>query len=298
MTAPRVRKAVIPAAGLGTRFLPATKAVPKEMLPVVDKPTLQYVVEEAVSAGIEDILIIIGRGKTTIEDHFDRSFELEATLDASGKTAELEAMRAIAELADIHYVRQGTPRGLGHAIGTARGHVGNEPFAVLLGDDMMHASSGHLANMLEMHERLQSSVIAVRKVPQNQISLYGCIAPGDSDGGDVTITGIVEKPSVDDAPSDMAVMGRYVFTPEIFDAIENTPPGRGGEIQITDSIGLILQSQPVYAYVFETGRYDVGNKIDFLRATVELALERDELADEFRSVLYEIVDRERETHRN
>jgi UTP--glucose-1-phosphate uridylyltransferase len=296
MTSPRVRKAVIPAAGLGTRFLPATKAVPKEMLPVVDKPTLQYVVEEAVSAGIEDILIIVGRGKTTIEDHFDRSFELEATLEASGKTAELEAMRAIAELADIHYVRQGTPKGLGHAIGTARGHVGNEPFAVLLGDDMMHANAGHLANMLEMYERLQSSVIAVRKVPPNQISLYGCIAPGSDDGPDVTISGIVEKPSVDEAPSDMAVMGRYVFTPEIFDAIASTGPGRGGEIQITDAIGVLLGKQPVYAYVFESGRYDVGNKIDFLRATVELALERDDLADEFRAVLYDIVDRQRETH--
>ena len=294
MSSQRVRKAVIPAAGLGTRFLPATKAVPKEMLPVVDKPTLQYVVEEAVSAGIDDILIIVGRGKTTIQDHFDRSFELEHTLEAGGKFAELEAMRAIADLADIHYVRQGTPRGLGHAVGTARGHVGNEPFAVLLGDDMMHERSGHLSNMLDMHERLQGSVIAVRKVPVHEVSLYGCIAPGDTVDGDITISGIVEKPPADEAPSDMAVMGRYVFTPEIFDAIDNTAPGRGNEIQLTDAIALLIGKQPVYAYAFEHGRFDVGNKLDYLRATVELALERPELADDFRQVLYAIVDRERE----
>lgn len=289
----RVRKAVIPAAGLGTRFLPATKAVPKEMLPVVDKPTLQYVVEEAVSAGIDDILIIVGRGKSTIQDHFDRSFELEHTLEAGGKTEELEQMRAIANLADIHYVRQGTPRGLGHAVGTARGHVGNEPFAVLLGDDMMHERSGHLANMLDMHERLQGSVIAVRKVPSHEVSLYGCIAPGEPEGDDITIRGMVEKPAPEDAPSDMAVMGRYVFTPEIFDAIDNTPPGRGNEIQLTDAISLLTDKQSVYAYVFETGRFDVGNKLDYLRATVELALERPELGEDFRKILFEIADRER-----
>ena len=290
----RVRKAVIPAAGLGTRFLPATKAVPKEMLPVVDKPTLQYVVEEAVSAGIEDILIIIGRNKNAIEDHFDRSFELEANLESGGKLAELEDVRKITDLADIHYVRQGTPRGLGHAVGVARGHVGNEPFAVLLGDDMMHAKSGHLGNMLDMHERLQSSVIAVRRVPENEISLYGCIKPGDPDGDDITIAGMVEKPPASEAPSDMAVMGRYVFTPEIFDAIAQTAPGRGGEIQLTDAIDILLGTQKVYAYAFETGRYDVGNKVDYLRATVELALERPDLADEFRAILFDIVDRERE----
>jgi UTP--glucose-1-phosphate uridylyltransferase len=294
VTSKRVRKAVIPAAGLGTRFLPATKAVPKEMLPVVDKPTLQYVVEEAVNAGIEDILIIVGRGKTTIQDHFDRSFELEHTLEVGGKTAELEQMRAIADLADIHYVRQGTPRGLGHAVGTARGHVGNEPFAVLLGDDMMHERSGHLKNMLDMYERLQGSVIAVRKVPTHEVSLYGCIAPGDTVEGDITISGIVEKPAADEAPSDMAVMGRYVFTPEIFDAIDNTEPGRGNEIQLTDAIALLIDKQPVFAYAFTEGRFDVGNKLDYLRATVELALERPELADDFRRVLYDIVDRERQ----
>ncbi len=294
MTSKRIRKAVIPAAGLGTRFLPATKAVPKEMLPVVDKPTLQYVVEEAVAAGINDILIIVGRGKSTIQDHFDHSFELEHSLEANGKFAELEQMRSISQLADIHYVRQGTPRGLGHAVGTARGHVGNEPFAVLLGDDMMHERAGHLSNMLDMHERLQGSVIAVRKVPEHEISLYGCIAPGDTVEGDITISGIVEKPPLNEAPSDMAVMGRYVFSPEIFDAIDNTPPGRGNEIQLTDAIALLIQTQPVYAYVFEHGRFDVGNKLDYLRATVEFALERPELADDFRRVLYDIVDRERQ----
>lgn len=294
MTSRRVRKAVIPAAGLGTRFLPATKAVPKEMLPVVDKPTLQYVVEEAVSAGIDDILIIIGRNKSAIEDHFDRSFELEATLEAGGKWEELEQMRAIADLAEIHYVRQGTPRGLGHAVGAARGHVGDEPFAVLLGDDMMHASSGHLANMLDMHERLGGSVVAVRKVPAHEVSLYGCIAPGDTVDGDITISGIVEKPPADEAPSDMAVMGRYVFTPEIFDCIATTAPGRGNEIQLTDAIASLIDKQSVYAYAFETGRFDVGNKLDYLRATVELALERPELAEDFRAILFDIVDRERQ----
>lgn len=294
MSSQRVRKAVIPAAGLGTRFLPATKAVPKEMLPVVDKPTLQYVVEEAVAAGIDDILIIVGRNKTTIEDHFDVSFELEKTLEEGGKTAELEQMRAISQLANIHFVRQGTPRGLGHAVGVARGHVGNEPFAVLLGDDMMHERAGHLNNMLDMHERLQGSVIAVRQVPPNEISLYGCITPGEPVGDDITITGMVEKPKPEEAPSNLAVMGRYVFTPEIFDAIENTAPGRGNEIQLTDAISLLAEKQSVFAYAFEEGRYDVGNKLDYLRATVELALERPELADDFRTILYAIVDRERE----
>jgi UTP--glucose-1-phosphate uridylyltransferase len=293
MTSGRVRKAVIPAAGLGTRFLPATKAVPKEMLPVVDKPTLQYIVEEAVSAGIEDILIVTGRNKTPIEDHFDRSFELEASLEASGKFQELESVRAIAALANVHYVRQGVPLGLGHAVGAARAHVGNEPFAVLLGDDMMHASSGHLTTMLDMYDRLGASVIAVQRMDPQDVSLYGCIAPGETDGDDITIVGIVEKPPVDEAPSNLAVMGRYVFTPEIFDAIADTPPGRGGEIQLTDAIGLLLGKQPVYAYAFDTGRYDVGNKIDYLRATVELALERPDLADEFRSILFDIVDKER-----
>jgi len=296
MTSPRVRKAVIPAAGHGTRFLPATKAQPKEMLPVVDKPVIQYVVEEAVAAGIRDILVITGRGKRSIEDHFDHSFELEHYLEQAGKLEDLKAMEAIADMADIHYVRQRKPLGLGHAVSVAREHVGDEPFAVMLGDDMMTTGSNVLADMMDMHERLQQSVVAVKEVPHNEISLYGCVAPQGNADGDITITGIVEKPDPADAPSNLAVMGRYVFTPDIFDAIERTVPGRGGEIQLTDAIALLLEKQPVYAHTFDKGRYDIGNKVDFLRATVELALERPDLVDEFRSVLYEIVDRERETH--
>jgi UTP--glucose-1-phosphate uridylyltransferase len=293
----RVRKAVIPAAGLGTRFLPATKACPKEMLPVVDKPVIQYVVEEAVAAGIRDILVITGRGKRTLEDHFDRSFELEHYLEAGGKHDDLAAMRAIADMADIHYVRQGTPRGLGHAVLTAREHVGDEPFAVLLGDDMMHAESTVLADMIDINERLQSSVIAVQEMPLDEVSRYGCIAHEPAEDGVTSVTAIVEKPEPKDAPSNMAVMGRYVFTPEIFDAIERTGPGRGGEIQLTDAIGLLLDKQPVYAFRFDKGRFDIGNKLDYLRATVELALERPDLADEFRAVLYDIVDADRQKRR-
>ena len=293
MTSPRrVRKAVITAAGLGTRFLPASKAVPKAMLPVVDKPAIQYIVEEAVASGIDDIVIVIGRGKHAIEDHFDHSVELEHSLEASGKTALLEQVRAIADLADIHYVRQGNPRGLGHAVGVARNHIGDEPFALFLEDDL-YPDHKHLQTMLAMHERLQSSVVAVKKVSPAEVSLYGCIEVGETDGADVTIRAIVEKPSPEDAPSDLCVMGRYVFTPEIFDALDNTPPGRGDEIQLTDAITLLGDKQPVYAYTFESGRFDVGNKVDYLRATVELALERPDLADEFRPILFDIVDRER-----
>lgn len=298
MTSPRrVRKAVIPAAGLGTRFLPATKTVPKEMLPVVDKPAIQYVVEEAVNAGIRDILVITGRGKRPLEDHFDRSFELEYFLEESGRHELLESMRAIADMADIHYVRQGAPKGLGHAVLMAREHVGDEPFAVLLGDDLMHASSTVLVDMIDQQERTQSSIVAVKEVPPHEISLYGCISPSTvNDGGLIGIDGIVEKPAAEDAPSNFAVMGRYVFTPEIFDAIERTSPGRGGEIQLTDAISLLLEKQAVYGLPFTEGRFDVGNKIDYLRATVELALERPDLADEFRQILYDIVDAERQKH--
>ena len=292
-TTQRVRKAVIPAAGLGTRFLPATKASPKEMLPVVDKPAIQYVVEEAVDAGIRDVLIITGRGKHALADHFDRSFELEHFLEERGKTDDLEAMRAIADMADIHYTRQGSPLGLGHAVSMAREHVGDEPFAVLLGDDIMHASSTVLTEMMNLHERLDASVIAVKQVPQDEVSLYGCIRPEPSDDGLTRISAIIEKPEPADAPSDLAVMGRYVFTSDIFEALERTEPGRGGEIQLTDAIGLLLEKEPVYAFPFAKGRFDTGNKLDYLRATVELALERPDLGDDFRKILFEIVDRER-----
>jgi UTP--glucose-1-phosphate uridylyltransferase len=263
------------------------------MLPVVDKPAIQYVVEEAVAAGIQDILIIIGRGKTTLVDHFDRSFELEYFLEQGGRDQLLAQMRAIAEMADIHYVRQGSPLGLGHAVLMAREHVGDEPFAVMLGDDLMHERSTVLVDMIDQHEATQHSVIAVKEVPDEEISLYGCVRPQDRGDGLIGITEIVEKPAAADAPSNLAVMGRYVFSPDIFDAIDRTAPGRGGEIQLTDAIGLLLEKQPVYALPFTQGRFDVGNKIDYLRATVELALERPDLADDFRKVLFDIVDAER-----
>jgi UTP--glucose-1-phosphate uridylyltransferase len=288
-----VRKAVIPAAGLGTRFLPATKAQPKEMLPLVDKPAIQYVVEEAVRAGIRDILIITGRGKRSIEDHFDRTFELELTLEAAGKHEALKQVREIAEMADIHYVRQGEAKGLGHAVSVARQHVGGEPFAVLLGDDVMDDRSHVLEDMLAVHERYGRSVIALKEVSRAEISFYGSVRASSAEDDLVLVTEIVEKPKAEEAPSNLAVMGRYVFTPEIFDALEVVQPGKGGEIQLTDAIGILLREQTVYGYTFEAGRYDIGKKLDYLRATVELALEREDLGPEFRAFLAELVQRKK-----
>lgn len=293
MTERTVRKAVIPAAGLGTRFLPATKAQPKEMLPLVDKPTIQYVVEEAVRAGIRDILIITGRGKRSIEDHFDRTFELELSLEKAGKHEELKQMQEIAEMADIHYVRQGEPKGLGHAISVARQHVGDEPFAVLLGDDVMDERSRVLEDMLGAYGRYGRSVIALKEVSREDIRLYGCACAAAGEDDLVRVTEIVEKPKPEDAPSNLAVMGRYVFTPQIFDALERTQPGKGNEIQLTDAIGILLTEQTVYGYTFEEGRFDIGKKIDFLRATVEIALEREDLGPEFRAFLAELVQRKK-----
>ncbi|MGH9000808.1 MAG: UTP--glucose-1-phosphate uridylyltransferase GalU [Acidimicrobiia bacterium] len=287
----RVRKAVIPAAGLGTRFLPATKSQPKEMLPVIDKPTIQYVVEEAVRAGITDILVITGRGKRAIEDHFDRNFELEFYLEEGKKDDLLGEVQSISEMADIHYIRQRDPLGLGHAISVSRQHVGSEPFAVLLGDDIMADESRLLRSMLGVYERYGRSVVAVQEVPKTDISAYGCIVPEDVEENLVRIRSIVEKPKVEEAPSNLAVIGRYVFTPEIFDALDRITPGAGGELQLTDAIGLLLDSQTVFGYSFEQGRYDIGKKIDFLRATVELALDRPDLGDEFRSFLADLVQR-------
>jgi UTP--glucose-1-phosphate uridylyltransferase len=280
-----VRKAVIPAAGLGTRFLPATKAQPKEMLPVVDKPAIQYVVEEAVRAGIDDILIITGRGKRTLEDHFDRSLELEAELQAKGKDEELEEVLRLADLADIHYVRQGEPLGLGHAVSVARKHVGQDPFVVLLGDDIMDDQSTVLEEMIEVHERTGSSVISCKEFPPEQISLYGCVAYEPAGDRLLRVQSIVEKPSAAEAPSSYAVLGRYVFTPGIFGALDQVKPGSGGEIQLTDAIGILLATEEVLGYTFVHGRYDVGNKLDYLRATVELALARPDLGPDFRAWL-------------
>ncbi|MFZ6005103.1 MAG: UTP--glucose-1-phosphate uridylyltransferase GalU [Actinomycetota bacterium] len=280
-----VRKAVIPAAGLGTRFLPATKAQPKEMIPVVDKPAIQYVVEEAARSGIDDILIITGRGKRSLEDHFDRSVELEADLRAKGKQEELDQMIRLADLADIHYVRQGEPLGLGHAVSVARKHVGNDPFVVLLGDDIMDDESTVLQEMIEVHERTGSSVISCKEFPPDQISAYGCVAYEPAGERLLRVKSIVEKPEVGQAPSSWAVLGRYVFTPGIFDAIDQVKPGKGGEIQLTDAIGVLLETEEVLGYTFVHGRYDVGNKLDYLRATVELALARPDLGPEFKAWL-------------
>jgi UTP--glucose-1-phosphate uridylyltransferase len=287
-----VRKAVIPAAGLGTRFLPATKAQPKEMLPVVDKPAIQYVVEEAVRAGIDDILIITGRGKRSLEDHFDRSIELEVALEASGKHEQLSEMRGLSDLADIHYVRQGEALGLGHAVSVTRKHVGDEPFIVMLGDDIMDDRSTVLEDMIDVYGRTGSSVVAFKSFPPEEISAYGCAASEPTDQENlVRLRGIVEKPTAEDAPSDLAVMGRYLFTSDIFDAIDRTKPGVGGEIQLTDAIAILLAEQPVYGWVFDEGRFDIGKKLDYLRATVELALDRDDLGPEFAAFLGDVVRR-------
>ena len=285
-----MRKAVIPAAGLGTRFLPATKAQPKEMLPVVDTPAIQYVVEEAVAVGIRDILIITGRGKRSLEDHFDRTFELEYYLERSGKTDELKQVQALADMADIHFVRQGEPLGLGHAVSVARQHVGDEPFVVLLGDDIM-LDSTVLEAMLREYGQYGRSVIALKEFPREEISSYGCVRPERVDDELVRILDIVEKPRPEDAPSNLAVMGRYVFTPEIFDMIDQVEPGKGGEIQLTDAIGRLIHHQTVYGFVFEEGRYDIGKKLDYLRATVEIAIDRDDLGPDFRAFLVDLVQR-------
>lgn len=284
-----VRKAVIPAAGLGTRFLPATKAQPKEMLPLVDKPAIQYVVEEALSVGIRDILIITGRGKRSLEDHFDRSFELEYRLKESGRLEDLDRVRHIAEMADIHYVRQGEPKGLGHAVSVARDHVGDEPFAVLLGDDIMDQRSPVLSNMIRAHERHGRSVIALKEVTAEEISSYGCARAEPVEPSLVRVKELVEKPSATEAPSNLAVIGRYVFTPEIFDVLDHVKPGKGGEIQLTDAIAKLMENQAVYGHVFSEGRYDTGNKLDWLKATVELALRREDLAEPFLAFLRSVV---------
>lgn len=291
MTSTRVTKAVIPAAGLGTRFLPATKAQPKEMLPVVDKPAIQYVVEEAVRAGIDDILIITGRNKRSLEDHFDRNFELEHYLDERGKERELDEIRALAEIADIHYVRQGEPLGLGHAVSVARKHVGENPFVVLLGDDIMDRRLTVLEEMIDTYAEYGRSVVALKEVAPEEISAYGCVKPEPVHDRLVKVLDMVEKPQPAEAPSNLAVMGRYVFTPEIFEALERVAPGVGGEIQLTDAIALLLAEQAVYGYTFAEGRYDIGRKLDYLRATVEIAIDRDDLGPEFRTFLADLVQR-------
>lgn len=288
----KVRKAVIPAAGLGTRFLPATKATPKEMLPIVDKPTIQYIVEEALASGIEEILIITGRSKRAIEDHFDRSIELELNLEASGKTAELEMVKEISGIR-IHYTRQKEPRGLGHAILCAKQFVGNEPFAVLLGDDVVDAQVPALKQLINVYDKTGASVLGVQEVPLEKVSSYGIVTSQPTDEPrNFTVSDMVEKPAVEDAPSRLAVLGRYVITPEVFDILEQTPPGRGNEIQLTDALKVLAKEQAMYAYNFEGRRYDVGDKQGFLEATVEMALKRPDLRDKFLAYLKDIVAKE------
>ena len=289
----KVKKAVIPAAGLGTRFLPATKAQPKEMLPLVDKPAIQYVVEEAVRAGITDILIVTGRGKRTLEDHFDRSLELEHSLESAGKHDDLKQVRAISEMASIHYIRQPSPTGLGAAVAHGEHHVGGDPFAVLLGDDVVAAEDPLLERMIGVYERYGRSVIAVQEVRREEIHLYGAVQPEWVEDDLARVVDIVEKPSPEETPSNLAAIGRYVLTPEIFDAIRGTPPGAGGEIQLTDALASLAREQAVYAYRFEGTRYDIGKKLDYLRAMVELAVSRDGLGPEFRTFLADLVQRKK-----
>jgi len=259
------------------------------MLPIVDKPAIQYVVEEAVRAGIDDILIITGRGKRTLEDHFDRNFELEYYLEQRGKTEELHEIQALAEMADIHYVRQGEPLGLGHAVSVARKHVGDNPFVVLLGDDLMDRRSNVLQGMIDTYDQYGRSVVALAEFPIEQISSYGCVKPEAVTDTLVRILDIVEKPQPSEAPSNLAVMGRYVFTPEIFGALEKVRPGVGGEIQLTDAIAILLAEQTVYGYTFTGGRYDIGKKIDYLKATVELGIDHPEVGPEFEAFLRAFV---------
>ncbi|MEU6980475.1 MULTISPECIES: UTP--glucose-1-phosphate uridylyltransferase GalU [unclassified Streptomyces] len=288
--APQVRKAVIPAAGLGTRFLPATKATPKEMLPVVDKPAIQYVVEEAVSAGLSDVLMITGRNKRPLEDHFDRNYELEEALTRKGDEERLARVQESSELATMHYVRQGDPRGLGHAVLCAQPHVGDEPFAVLLGDDLIDPRDPLLARMLEVLAAGGGSVVALMEVDPAQIHLYGCAAVEPTGDADVVrITGLVEKPDAADAPSNYAIIGRYVLDPAVFGVLGETEPGRGGEIQLTDALQKMAADEklggPVHGVVFKGRRYDTGDRGDYLRAIVRLACEREDLGPDFRAWL-------------
>ncbi len=289
-----IRKVVIPAAGLGTRFLPATKAQPKEMIPVIDKPGIQYIVEEAARTGLDDILIVASRGKGVVEDHFDKSLELEHHLESVGKLAELEVVRAISDLATIHYVRQKQPLGFGHAVSLARIHVGNEPFAVMVGDEIIPEPIGaekpFLPRMVEAFEETGASVVAVVEVPNEEISSYGVIDPGEKASEDVVrISAMVEKPAPQDAPSNLASRGHYIFTPDIFDAIDRVSAGVGGEIQLTDAINLLAREKAVYAYIHDGPIYDVGRKLDYLKATIQLALRREDLAEPLRRFLKEIT---------
>ena len=287
----KIRKAIIPAAGLGTRFLPATKAQPKEMLPIVDKPTLQYIIEEAIESGIEEILIITGRNKKSIEDHFDRSVELELELEHKGKVEMLEMVKSISNMVDIHFIRQKEPKGLGHAIYCAKSFVGNEPFAVMLGDDIVYNEGKPcLRQLMDCYDEYKTSVLGVQTVPDGDVDKYGIVDGLKIEGNVTKVKGLVEKPSVDEAPSNMAILGRYIITPSIFEILERTKPGKGGEIQLTDALLELMNEEAIYAYNFEGRRYDVGDKLGFLEATVEYALRKPELKDRFIEYLKTILE--------
>ncbi len=277
----KVRKAVIPAAGLGTRFLPATKAQPKEMLPIIDKPTLQIIIEEAVQSGIQEILIITGRNKTSIENHFDKNVELELELEKKGNEEMLKVVRDITDLVDIHYIRQKEAKGLGHAIHCAKTFVGNEPFAVMLGDDIVENGDGKpcLQQMLEMYDQFKTSILGVQEIPRENTNKYGIVDGSKIEDRVYRVKDLVEKPSMEEAPSNIAILGRYIINPEIFEILENTKPGKGGEIQLTDALKELATKEAMYAYNFEGRRHDVGDKLGFLQATVEFALKRDDFLD-------------------
>lgn len=286
----KIRKAIIPAAGLGTRFLPATKAQPKEMLPIVDKPTLQYIIEEAISSGIEEILIITGRNKKSIEDHFDKSVELELELEKHNKLEMLEMVRKISDMTNLFFVRQKQPRGLGHAILCGKSFIGDEPFAVLLGDDVVYNDKKPcLKQLIECYEDKESSILGVQTVPKDKVNKYGIVDGIKLNDKISKVKGLIEKPSIDTAPSNMAILGRYIITPKIFDLLETTMPGKGGEIQLTDALLKLMELEDMYAYNFEGRRYDVGDKLGYLQATVEYTLRKPELRDDFITYLKGII---------
>lgn len=288
----KVKKAVIPAAGFGTRFLPYTKAQPKEMLPIVDKPTLQFIIEEAIASGIEEILIITGRNKTSIENHFDRSIELELELERTGKMDLLEEIRKISNMANIHYIRQKEPLGLGHAIYCAKSFIGDEPFAVLLGDDIIHSRKPCLKQLIDVYDVYKTTVLGVQEVPKEEVNKYGIVCGKEIENNVYIVKDMLEKPSVETAPSNVAILGRYIITPAIFDILSRTKPGKNGEIQLTDALRALAKSEAMYAYAFEGKRYDLGDKQGFLEATVEYALRRRDLREDFLKYLTEVVERE------
>lgn len=281
----KIKKAIIPAAGLGTRFLPATKAQPKEMLPIVDKPTLQYIIEEAIASGIEEILIVTGRSKKSIEDHFDRSIELELELEKKGKNDMLKLVRDISNMVNIHYIRQKEPNGLGHAIYCAKSFIGDEPFAVLLGDDIVDSNTPCLKQLIDCYNEYHTTILGVQEVPNTEVNKYGIIDSKYIEENVYKIKDMIEKPNLNEAPSNIAVLGRYILMPTIFDILKTQQPGKGGEIQLTDALRTLVKNEAIYAYTFEGKRYDVGDKLGFLEATVDFALKNPELKDKFIEII-------------